>query len=97
MKRSNCNNGNISNVPNDVCTTYKCCNEYLCRTDACKKRLQIELLEKMEHYLNLAPPLSLHSSCDTNDTHRTLNQDHRHFEDEKLSTDQVNSLINLAR
>ena len=83
------NHGYVSNVPSNECTTYKCCNEFLCRTEACKKRLQIGLLEKMEHYLSLAPPASLHPSCDITDTQRIFSQEQRHFEEEKHSIDQV--------
>ena len=77
-----------------MCAISKCSNDYLCCTDACKKHLQIELLEKIEHYSNLAPPSSLHSSCEK-ERQQIFSQDQHHSEEsrnENPSQDKVSFL-----
>ena len=77
-----------------MCAISKCSNDYLCRTDACKKNLQIELLERIEHYSNLAPPSSLLSSCEK-ERQQIFSQEQHYFEESKnqnSSLDQVSFL-----
>ena len=93
----NANECKSTNLPN-MCGISKCSNDYLCRTDACKKHLQIELLEKIEHYSNLAPPSSLHSSCEKERQH-IFSQEQHHFEESKNenpSQDKVSFSIDIA-
>ena len=81
-----------------MCAISKCSNDYLCRTDACKKNLQIELLERIEHYSNLAPPLSLRSSCEKERKQR-FSQEQHHFEESKYqnpSQDQVSFIYKYS-
>lgn len=90
-------NGSTAKVPSNICTTNKCSNDYLCRTEACKKRLQILLIEKMEQYLNLVPPSSLHSSSDTTELQRMLPQEQRHFDISDKEQDTLNQVNMLLR
>ena len=39
-------------APSEVCTTSKCSKNYLCRTEACDKKLRVHLLAKMEQYVS---------------------------------------------
>ena len=91
-------NGSTTKVPSNICTTNKCSNEYLCRTEACKKRLQILLIEKLEQYLNLTPTSSQRSTNDTTELQRILPQEQRNFnisEKEQDMLNQVNMQLRL--
>ena len=85
-------NGSTTKVPSNICTTNECSNEYLCRTEACKKRLQILLIEKLEQYLNLVPPSSLHSTSDTTELQHILPQEQRNLNSSEKEHDMLNQV-----
>ena len=90
-------NGSTTKVPSNICTSNECSNEYLCRTEACKKRLQILLIEKLEQYLNLAPPSSQHSTSDTTELQRNFPQEQRNLNILEKEQDMLNKVNLLLR
>ena len=57
---------NQNNSP-QTCPNLKCSNNYLCRTEGCRKNLQIELLERLDHFVTLSTPCPLYHSFDAKD------------------------------